>query len=210
MGEPKRWHKVTFVLIGIVMLGLIIAQSYRSSSVQKDLLVRLGVIQKNTERPSQVFGFLQFETLGLAVESAPLLSLGQNSFINVTYLNRGSQPVTGARAYTSMMISYKGDDTAVFDEFKREAQKNKAENQEGANVGVGRGLYSTVTTPKFTEKLISDLIREQSRFYILGHPYWNENAEGTYICLKLGTPTPSDVPIESTHMVWQICEIRKA
>jgi hypothetical protein len=213
MGSPKPWHRVTFGIIGVVTFVLIIVQAGRNADTQEELRSDIKKIITNTERSVQVAGFLQHHSTGVSKSGAPLLTENKRSFLNVAYVNKGSQPVDGARNFTELRIVTDGNftnpqrDTEAFGKFMRDAEDQKKDNLQGSTVGVSGILYGSVKTPEFTKEMIGEILRGETVLYVLGHAYWSERPQGSSICLKL--QPPDQAPVQMPDIVWRICEIKK-
>lgn len=209
VSNPTAWHKVWFSFLGVVLLMLIAWQTDRTSDEQKQLKIKIDQIKLNTDRSTQLLGFMQVVTVEVPTISAPLLSPGVPNLLNVSWANRGSQPISDVKHLTKLKLERSRTDADVFEEFEEEVRRTKAQTAGdlGPTISPGQEMWVTLNF-HLTEDDIASIMKGTSTLYLLGHSWWSGHADGVDHCFKL--MPPGYYPLKAIHTVWMHCKRKKS
>lgn len=203
--HPGPWHKVSFVTIGIVMLLLISWQTDRRADKEREVNTKIEQIRMNTDRSTQLLGFMQVESVEVPTISPPLLSPGVPNLLNVSWGNRGSQPITDVKHLTKIRHERSRTDTDVFEEFEEEVRITKVQTAGdlGPTINPGQVMWTTLNF-HLSEDDIASIMKGTSRLYLLGHSWWKGHSDGVDHCYRL--QPPGYYPLKPINIVWNYCK----
>lgn len=218
--STKPLHRWSFYLSGLLMLVLIVAQTYRTASAQRELSRILGKIERNTEQPPKLEvnvpppplpivkskGFLELEPQWLQtkiVADAPLT-------LNLFFTNKGQEPIAGVYHYgVAGPVTAEESPITVHEELLKRAgseyRKELHSRIPGTTVSVGRSIWNgPLGIASLSQEQYTKLKNGSLRFYVFGWAHWNNAVSDLDECVWLKIPDDDDLS-QPNKLVWRDC-----
>jgi hypothetical protein len=186
---------------------------YRPSGVKdtESLLEKRIPSTHMPSRPEHTTAFLQIQKPEI-LQQYSLIAPAKQFGGNIRSQNPGPERVFQAFGFTRIYVENVNDDTDknVRIKFEKELYPKRkdylAGKIKGPEIGVGLGIWGTVTTPPLTQEQFDGLVSGSVRIYFVSWLAWtdvNGKKDSTYDCRWLQTPTG---PYKKDEIVWHFCQ----
>jgi hypothetical protein len=178
LASKKSVHRWTFHISGVLMLGLIGVQTYRTAVAQRALEKTLSKIEKNTQQHSRVIFEIPSGRRGVPVPIPFLNPMGSfrkddDMSLNVSYANAGDYVVQHSLMGAEIVVSPIAEHKDVF------ARMHKTPmlivSTQTVPPHIDNGVYFTFPGPKLTKEQAQKLNSGDDELCVLGLVFWEDD-----------------------------------